>query len=73
MKNNFAISTDKSQKEVLLGEIKNKNIWWAALAFASFTFAFFSFNTWITTYLTETTSMSLRLSLLFQVSLHCLR
>lgn len=49
----------KLQKEVVLTEIKNKNIWWAALAFTSFTFAFFSFNTWISTYLTETTSMNL--------------
>lgn len=52
-------NTPKLKKEVLLSEIKNKNVWWAALAFASFTFAFFSFNTWISTYLTETTSMSL--------------
>jgi MFS family permease len=54
----------KLKKDVLLSEIKNKNIWWAALAFASFTFAFFSFNTWITTYLTETTSMSLAVATL---------
>jgi MFS family permease len=52
-------STHKPQKDIVVAEIKNKNIWWAALAFASFTFAFFSFNTWITTYLTETTSMNL--------------
>lgn len=49
----------KLEKKVLLSEIKNKNVWWAALAFTSFTFAFFSFNTWISTYLTETTSMNL--------------
>jgi predicted MFS family arabinose efflux permease len=49
----------KPKKDVILDELKNKNIWWAGLAFASFTFAFFSFNTWITTYLTETTTMSL--------------
>ena len=52
------------KKDVLLSEIKNKNIWWAALAFTSFTFAFFSFNTWISTYLTETTSMSLTVATL---------
>ena len=52
-------NNSKLKKEVLLSEMKNKNVWWAALAFASFTFAFFSFNTWISTYLTETTSMSL--------------
>lgn len=49
----------RSQKEVVFSEIKNMKVWWAAIAFASFTFAFFSFNTWISTYLTETTSMSL--------------
>ena len=52
------------KKDVLLSEFKNKNIWWAALAFTSFTFAFFSFNTWISTYLTETTSMSLTVATL---------
>jgi MFS family permease len=51
--------TIKPNKEIILAEIKNKNVWWAAVAFTSFTFAFFSFNTWITTYLTETTSMNL--------------
>jgi predicted MFS family arabinose efflux permease len=54
-----SLQADKPKKDVILDEIKNKNIWWAGLAFASFTFAFFSFNTWITTYLTETTTMSL--------------
>ncbi|MBB6443995.1 MFS transporter [Bacillus benzoevorans] len=54
----------KLDKKVLLSEIKNKNVWWAALAFTSFTFAFFSFNTWISTYLTETTSMNLTIATL---------
>lgn len=49
-------------KDDLVSEIKNKNVWWAALAFTSFTFAFFSFNTWISTYLTETTSMNLTIA-----------
>lgn len=49
----------KPQKEIIWEELKNKNIWWAALTFTSFTFSFFSFNTWITSYLTETSSMSL--------------
>ena len=52
------------RKRLLISEIKNKNVWWAALAFASFTFAFFSFNTFISTYLTETTSMSLTVATL---------
>ncbi|WP_338448045.1 MFS transporter [Niallia oryzisoli] len=55
---------EKLQRAVILYEVKNKNIWWAALAFASFTFTFFSFNTWITTYLTEETSMSLMIATL---------
>lgn len=54
----------KLEKKVLFNEIKNKNVWWAALAFTSFTFAFFSFNTWISTYLTETTSMNLTIATL---------
>lgn len=52
----------KLDKQELISEIKNKNVWWAAIAFASFTFAFFSFNTWISTYLTETTSMNLTIA-----------
>lgn len=39
-------------------ELKNPNVWWIAIAFASFTFSLFTFHTWIPTYLTDTTSMS---------------
>lgn len=46
-------------KEIIKSELKNMKIWWSALAFASFTFCLFSFTTWITTYLTQTTSMTL--------------
>ncbi len=63
-KNPRQSQSPKLDKKVLLSEIKNKNIWWAALAFTSFTFAFFSFNTWISTYLTETTSMNLTIATL---------
>ncbi len=34
-------------------ELKNGHAWWIAGAFASFTFAFFSFNTWISAYLVQ--------------------
>jgi|GEM_PF-2734935 len=40
-------------------ELKNTNIWWVAVAFASLTFSLFAFNTWIPTYLTDTTSVTL--------------
>ena len=46
-------------KEIIKSEIKNMKVWWLAIAFASFTICLFSFTTWISTYLTETSSMSL--------------
>lgn len=46
-------------KEIIKSELKNMKIWWSAIAFASFTFCLFSFTTWISTYLTETSSMTL--------------
>src|SRR5699024_8593605 len=51
--------TNKLPKNSFKDEMKNKNIWIAAGAFASFTFTLFSFNTWISTYLVESSSMSL--------------
>lgn len=59
-----SVNSRKLEKVEILSEIKNKNIWWTALAFTSFTFAFFSFNTWISTYLTETSSMNLAVATL---------
>ncbi|MEH7237677.1 MFS transporter [Bacillus sp. JJ1562] len=46
-------------KEAIKEELKNRHVWTAATAFAGFTFMLFSFNTWISTYLVETSSMSL--------------
>lgn len=40
-------------------EVRNKSIWVVAGAFTSFTFSLFAFNTWISTYLVESSSMSL--------------
>jgi len=47
------------EKPSPLLEVKNGQIWAVALAFASFTFALFSFNTWASTYLVESANMSL--------------
>ncbi|WP_171038176.1 MFS transporter [Aquibacillus sediminis] len=46
-------------KNAIKEEVKNKRIWVVAGAFASFTFSLFAFNTWISTYLVESSSMSL--------------
>lgn len=49
----------QTEKPSPLLEMKNVQIWIVALAFASFTFALFSFNTWASTYLVESANMSL--------------
>ncbi|WP_428565178.1 MAG: MFS transporter [Solidesulfovibrio sp. DCME] len=40
-------------RQVLLEEFGNGKVWAAAIAFAAYTFGFFSLATWITTYLSE--------------------
>ena len=39
--------------QAILEELGNAEVWFAALAFAAYTFGFFSLATWITTYLSE--------------------
>lgn len=46
-------------KDAIKMEVQNKRIWIVALTFATFTFSLFAFNTWISTYLVESSSMSL--------------
>ena len=50
---------DELPKDAVKMEVRNKRIWVVAGTFATFTFTLFSFNTWVSTYLVETSSMSL--------------
>lgn len=50
---------NKLPKNAMKEEIRNKRVWIVALTFATFTFSLFAFNTWISTHLVETSSMSL--------------
>lgn len=45
--------------EVILGEIRNPNIWYAAVAFGAFTLGAFSLGTWTISYMTDRMSMSM--------------
>ncbi|MFB5189777.1 MFS transporter [Alicyclobacillus fastidiosus] len=54
------LSRDKTvSRQFVKSELKNANVWLLAMIFASFTFAFFAFNTWITVYLTQSRGLSL--------------
>ncbi len=46
-------------KQDLLAELKNANLWWAGGGFATYSLAFLTFNTWITTVLVESASIPL--------------
>lgn len=48
-----------SKKVLISSELRNPNIWWVSVGFGTYTFTFFSFNTWITTVLVQTSSMPL--------------
>jgi predicted MFS family arabinose efflux permease len=45
--------TSLPSHQVILEELRNGKVWFAAIAFAAYTFGFFSLATWITTYLSE--------------------
>ncbi|WP_300158613.1 MFS transporter [Solidesulfovibrio sp.] len=46
-------------RQAILDELGNAKVWFAAVAFAAYTFGFFSLVTWITTYLSENMGQSL--------------
>jgi len=56
-------------KHDILNELKNINLWWAGIGFATYTLAFLTFNTWIVTVLVESASLPLASATLVPVTL----